>query len=355
MLMPNYKAGSYYIIDEISSQAQAWSEIIALLLQQREAIGELFAGIDAVIFTGCGSALNASFSAAPLFQILTGIPARAIPAAEIYLYPNAYLPNKNALAVLLSRSGKTTEVLRSLDFLQGKKIPCLGITCSADSPLAQDSDLALLLTPASERAVATTRSFTGMILAAQMLCAFVAKDASFIDELHRLPDLFSANQEKYHSLGKLIGTETALTRHAFVANGPLYGCARECQLKVKEMTLLPADAYPMFDFRHGPQSNVSPQMLVTVFLSDSAQSQETAFLRDMHNLGGVVWGICENSGEETHNYTHHLLELSSNLSELARLPLYLPAVQYMAYYRSLSLGLNPDEPQNLSYWINTLA
>jgi glucosamine--fructose-6-phosphate aminotransferase (isomerizing) len=48
-----------------------------------------------------------------------------------------------------------------------------------------------------------------------------------------------------------------------------------------------------------------------------------------------------------------VLELNSGLGELVRGPLYMPAVQYMAYYRSLSRGLNPDEPRHLSYWVDT--
>lgn len=351
--MSNYKAGSF-IFDEISSQGSAWAEIIPLILNQREAIRELFEGIDAVVFTGCGSGLNASYSAAPLFQILTGIPARSIPAAETYLFPDACLPGgKKHAAVLISRSGRTSEVLRSLDYFRERSFMTLGITCTADSPLAQGSDLCLLLTPVSEQAVATTRSLTGMILAAQLVSAIVAKDASYLDELFRLPEVFIANLEQYHALGKLIGEETRLARFAFVGNGPFFGCARECQLKVKEMTLLPADAYPMFDFRHGPQSNVSPRMLVTALLSDTAPQQEAAFLKDMFALDGIVWGICDKSDVNIKNATHYVLELNSNLSELARLPLYLPAVQYMAYYRALSLDLNPDEPHNLSYWIET--
>ena len=50
---------------------------------------------------------------------------------------------------------------------------------------------------------------------------------------------------------------------------------------------------------------------------------------------------------------NYVLELASGLSEWARAPLCLPAVQYMAYYRALSRGLNPDEPRNLSYWVDT--
>ena len=185
-----------------------------------------------MIFSGCGSGLNASFSAAPLFQILTGIPARAIPAAEITLYPSACLPSgKKTLAVLISRSGKTSEVLRSLDFLRAELLLTLGMTCTADSPLAQGSDLSLLLTPASEQAVATTRSLTGMILAVQLVSGIVAGDASYLDELHCLPDVFAANWENYHALGRSIGEESGLTRYAFVGNGPFYGCARESAAK----------------------------------------------------------------------------------------------------------------------------
>lgn len=351
--MSDYKA-RYAIFEEIHSQGQSWSELIPLIVNQRREIGKLFKGVEAVIFAGCGSGLNASFSAAPLFQKATGIFARAIPAAETYLYPDAFLPpGKKTLAVLLSRSGKTSEVVRSLEFFRENKIPTLGITCTPESPLAQRSDLALLLTPASERAVATTRSLTGMILAVQLISALVARDASFLEELYLLPEVFESNHEEYQAQGRRIGEDNRLTRYAFVGNGPLFGCARESQLKIKEMTLQPADAYPMFDFRHGPQSNVSPQMLVTVFMSDTAFQPEIAFTKDMHALGGVVWGICERANQALAGSTHHLLQLNSGLSEMARLPLYLPAVQYMAYYRALSLGLNPDTPQNLSYWIES--
>ncbi len=349
--MPNYKAGMY-LLDEISSQDRAWSELIPIVLEQRQAIHEISMGIENVIFTGCGSALNASLTAAPLFQMLTGISAIAIPAAETYLFPSAYMPpDKRTLVILLSRSGKTTEVLHSLDYFRRHKILTLGITCTSESPLALTSDLALALTPLTERAVATTRSLTGMILTVQLLSAIVAENASYLEQLQRLPEVFAAKKEEFHSLGKLIGEQDTLNRYAFVGNGPLYGCARESQLKIKEMTLLPADSYPMFDFRHGPQSNVSTQMLVTAFLSDTARQQETLFVKDMHSLGGAIWVICEQADKRLQTYAQHVLELKSNLSELARLPLYLPAVQYMAYYRALSLDLNPDEPRNLSYWV----
>lgn len=354
MEMPFQTINASFFYREISSQGQAWEKLIPLVMQRADAIREAFDGVDEVIFTGCGSGLNASYCGASMLQTLTGISARAIPAADCYLFPRSVLASgRQALAVLLSRSGKTTEVVRALDYLRSRRIRTIGITCTEDSPLATRSDLALLMTPVTERAVATTRSLTGMILTTQFLAALVSGDEAYLNELHHLPEVCQALVETCHNLGRLIGQRTDLTRYAFVGNGPFYGLARESQLKVKETVLLPADAYPLLDFRHGPQSNVDTDILVTAFLSDSAREEEVQFLRDMKSLGAVIWALCDRANDALRTETDHVLELNSGLSELARGPLYMPAVQYMAYYRSLSRGLNPDEPRYLSYWVDT--
>jgi len=349
--MPDYVSGMYSY-EEITSQGRAWAELIPLMTQYSNSILEIFNGIEEVVFTGCGSGLNAAFCGAPTFQALTGIPTRAIPAAEIYLFPTSVLNRgRKTLAVLLSRSGKTTEVVQAVDALRAMGVRTIGITCTPESPLASGSELALVLTPVEERAVATTRSLSGMILALQLLAAFVGGVQAYLDELLALPQICERRMPDFEDLGKRIGQRLDLERYAFVGNGPFYGVARECQLKVKEMALLPVDAYPLFDFRHGPQSNVNERMLVTAFISDSARAGEIQFLEDMRAFGGLTWAICERAGEGLQ--ADYILELNAGLSQFARPPLYLPAAQFMAYYRALSQGLNPDQPHQLSYWVDT--
>jgi len=353
--MSNYKAGSH-LYEEVSSQDQAWSELIPTVLGKRGELLDPFRGVETVIFTGCGSSLNASLAAAPVFQTLTGIQALAVPAADTYLYPKAFLPaRRRTLAVLISRSGKTTEVVNSLVSFRAKKAATLGVTVGSGSPLAIGSDLALVLPSLSEESVATTRSLTGLILALQVVAAVVARRDGFLQELQQLPGLFAARREELRALGEAVGRDLSHSRFAFVGNGPLFGCAREAQLKIKEMTLLPSDAYPLFDFRHGPQSNVGPGMLLTVFLSDTAREQELRFVRDMSSLGGALWVIGEKVEGDLGRYARHVLDFRCGLSEPARLPLTLPAVQFAAYYRALALGLDPDAPPNLSYWIQIPA
>jgi len=319
--MSDYKPGQF-IHDEITSQADAWAQLIPLVTEKADKIRKLFDGIDEVLLTGCGSGLNAAMSGVPILQTQTGISSREVPAAEVYLFPASVLvPKRRTLAILLSRSGETTEVLHALEYLREQEIRVLGITCSGDSPLASRS--------------------------------IVSEDKAYLSELQRLPVVCDPQMEAFHDLGKSIGENTDVMKYAFVGSGPFFGQAHESQLKIKEMVLLPADAYPTLDFRHGPQSNVDPQMLITVFLSDSASKEESKFIGDMKSLGGFTWVICDQADDQIRENADYFLEINSGLGELTRGVLYMPAVQYMAYYRSLSRGLNPDEPRNLSYWVDT--
>jgi len=353
--MTTYEPGTF-CYTEITSQGKVWNELIQLILNQSAAIQRIGEHSEEYLFVGCGSSLNASYTGAAIFQTLTNIPARAVPAAEVYLFPRSVLVNdRKTLAVLLSRSGKTTEILQALDYLRRYGVPTIGITCQGGSPLADHSDLGLVLAPANEQAVVTTRSLTGMIIAVQLIAAIISGNQNFIQEIQSLPEVCNVQMPVFDELGKTIGCHTDLTRYAFVGNGPFWGQSRECQLKVKEMTLQPADAYPMLDFRHGPQSTVDEWTLVTAMISDSARFQEIQFLRDMRTLKGVTWALCDRSDDTLRASASYVLELNSGLSELARGPLYMPAIQFMAYYRALTLGLNPDEPRNLSYWINTAS
>ena len=344
----------YASYGEIESQPEGWATVIQLLLGQGGAIREVFAGAEEVIFTGCGSGLNASLAAAPAFQAITRIPARPVAALELYKFPEYVLSaGRKTLVVLSSRSGQTTEVVDAMHYLHAQGIVTVGITCTQDSLLARESSLPLVLSGVTEQAVVTTRSLTGMILAAELMGALVGRDDSCLAALQKLPTVGKANMQACHDLGQQIGQREDLTRYAFVGNSHLFGIAHESQLKVKEMALLPSDSYPMLDFRHGPQSNVGSHMLVTAFLSDQAQDEEAQFLKDMRALGGVTWAICDRASRAVAENAEYVLEVDSGLGEIARSILYLPAVQFMAYYRAIASGLNPDAPHNLAYWIDT--
>ena len=52
--------------------------------------------------------------------------------------------------------------------------------------------------------------------------------------------------------------------------------------------------------------------------------------------------------EEDNNNADVVVELNSGLSDAARIPLYLPVIHMMGYYRAMAKGLDPDNPRHLT-------
>jgi glucosamine--fructose-6-phosphate aminotransferase (isomerizing) len=187
-----------------------------------------------------------------------------------------------------------------------------------------------------------------MVLALQLMASI--NDAALRQELSRLPEVGERLIDRAVSLGESLGNDIGIRKYAFIGSGPLYGIARECQLKVKEMTLLPSDCYPLMDYRHGPKSNVDESMLVTMLCSDSGRKWEQECAEELKKHGGQLLLMSDSPVGVSDTNSFYF---ESGLSEYARAILYLPVIQAMATYRALSLGMDPDNPKNLSYWVKT--
>jgi glucosamine--fructose-6-phosphate aminotransferase (isomerizing) len=216
--------------------------------------------------------------------------------------------------------------------------------------MSREADLSVVLTCCQEKSVCTTNSVTGMILALQWMAA--TNDKNFRAELEDLPELGEKLIAPSIALGEMLGNDDRINKYAFIGSGPFYGIARECQLKIKEMTLLPSDSYPLMDYRHGPNSNVDMHMLITMLCSDSGRQWERECADELMRYGGQLLVISNSPVLGKHTSE---LYLHCDLSEYARGPLYLPIVQSMAATKALRLGMDPDNPRNLSYWVKTKA
>jgi glucosamine--fructose-6-phosphate aminotransferase (isomerizing) len=342
------------ILAEIWHQPQAWAETIETVEARAIGLQLLFTGVDEVVFTGCGSGLNAALCMAPAWQYLTGVRARAVPAAEMVFFPETvFVPQDEYLVVAVSRSGATSETVLACERARTTGKKTLAVTCDPASPLAQIAAQTLALEAARELSVTTTQSLSSMILCGQVLSGIVARRDEYVEQLRRLPEFGKRLLEPSEVVGKAIAQNDSITKFAFVGSGPYLGLAREGQLKIKEMVLLPSDAYPMLDYRHGPKSNVDEHMLVTALLSDRTRAVEIEFLREMKGLRGHVLVVCDRADDELRATADHVAEMGSGLPDFVRDILYLLPIQFLAFYKSLRRGLDPERPQNLTYWVET--
>ncbi len=305
------------------------------------------------LFVGCGTSYHLAQAAATTLTNLVRVPARAVPASEILLFPNPTLSmGRNAvLPVLISRSGNTSEVLQVAEILRQRGIEFLAVTCDGNK-LARLTPRIVKL-PVDEHSTVMTASFTSMLLALQFIAAKFAGQEEFIRALHELPDALASLFDNYGLQVKEFAQQS-FENAAFLAQGPLYPIASEVSLKVMESSSTFAQYFYTLEFRHGPKSIVTDKVLVGTLLSDAGYVEESAVLQEMKELGGRTLAIANRITPEVAASADLAIELGLPVPELARLVVYVVWGQLLGSYLGLYKGLNPDTPRNLTRTV-TLA
>ena len=335
---------------EILSQGEVWrSTIQSMTVPQKGLKDWIRKPWDEVIFTGCGSTYYLSLSAAAIWQSITGIRARAVPASELWLFPEAVLTAGNKLLIAVSRSGETSETLHAVDKFEALDnedwlADWMAISCYGERELAQHAPFSLLAEDAHEQSVAQTRSFSSMYLLSQYTAGLAGDDNEFLANLALIPNAFERLIREYEPLANELAQNDDLQHFVFLGSGVYYGLACEAMLKMKEMSLSVSESFHFLEFRHGPKSMVTPSTLVIGLLNDNARSQEMKVLDELGNMGATILAI-DDSGEDIP--ADYVVAIQSGLKSLVRGPLLLPVLQLLAYYRSMKKGLNPDRPKNL--------
>jgi glucosamine--fructose-6-phosphate aminotransferase (isomerizing) len=271
---------------------------------------------------------------------MTGRVARAVPGGELLLNSQTVLTGRKTLLIAISRSGSTTETVRAVEQFKRQGCgPVLAITNYGDQPLAKMADVALVIEKGQEQSVAQTRSFASMYVAATALALLAAGRESERQAMRQLPEVGNRLMARYQDLSREIGENLAFDRFYFLGSGARYGLACEVNLKMKEMTLTHSEPFHFLEFRHGPMSMIQETAVVVGLVSEKNSSHEQAVLNEMQAKGGTIVSLGESEAQ---------IAFESGIPESARGVLYLPLLQWMAFYRSLAKGLNPDRPENLT-------
>ncbi len=339
-----------FTFQEIKSQPEIWELTINKICDHIE---ELKSRITInpktpFIVIGCGSTHYLAMHTASILR-LNGIFAIHAPSSDLVYYPLEQYPAGFHL-IPISRSGTTTETIWAINrykqmYTDGKVI---SITCAEDTPMISASDVKLVASDAIEKSVAQTRSFTSMMLLSQVLAGLLSENDQIIYNQKKLPDILRNILKIYRPMIEKIGRDLSIERIFYLADGPLYGVACEAMLKAKEMSCSWVEAYHTLEFRHGPMALVTDNTLVVGLISDSAGQAEYKVLRDMKKLGARTLAMVEDSSKIDVTGIDNIIELNSGLNEVDRTTAYLPLLQWLAYYRSIEKGLDPDNPVNLS-------
>jgi glucosamine--fructose-6-phosphate aminotransferase (isomerizing) len=328
--------------EEIYSQPESWISALEVLNKQRSSIQDLSQKeiYDQFIFTGCGSTYYLSLAAAALFQQMTGLPTRAFPASELWLYPrSSFISYGRTLLIAISRSGETTETLKACQFFNTRRRDSLmTMVCYPDSQLAKQGMLNLIFPSGMEKSVAQTRAFSTLYLGVVGLCTLWSGQIDLFKNLDSLPKIGQRLITDCESMAEHLGRNLDIDHVIFLGSGARYGLACELNLKMKEMSLTHSEAFHFLEYRHGPKAMVTRNTLVIGLICEENSTYEFSVLEDIRNLDCQVLSIGE---------SHTDISFMSKLEEVIRNVLYLPFGQMIAFNRSLAKNLDPDHPNNL--------
>lgn len=239
-----------------------------------------------VLITGMGASL---FSAIPLRYSLCaqGIDAVLIEAGELLHY--LHEGYRDALVIMVSRSGESVEIARLLSILSSRQ-KVIGVTNEPASLLASKADLSLFINSLSDEMVAI-QTYTCTLMMLHLLNAAVHDDLAssqqviegYLPQFERLTAASMANVQQWDSF---LAPQSPVH---LLARGLSTSSSNEGALLFNEVAKHPSVAMPIASFRHGPVELVDANFRGLVFAPESrTRDLNLALARDLNSFGGQV-------------------------------------------------------------------
>lgn len=339
---------STWMAREIHEQPAVLAQTLSSLRRRRPELRRLVAGTRSVLFFGRGSSRNAAVYGCYLAEAHAGVPSR-IEAPSLATRYRARLDLAGALAVVISQSGATQEMLEAAQWASACGARTLAITNDGASSLAEVADLALVTAAGPERAVPATKTYLSALGALLVLvCALSPEDGALGAWVPRLPGLVADLLTPALS-ERAMGVAAQLQGVAAVVvcgRGYTYGSALEISLKLAEAARLAAFGVSRADFQHGPLAMLSPRV-ATVLVAPS----RGPVLEEMGRFAQVAIEAGSRTlllgGDATLSRTCAGHLPGPDVPE-ALSPFFLaPAGQLLAEALARRLGLDPDRPAGL--------
>jgi glutamine---fructose-6-phosphate transaminase (isomerizing) len=300
-----------------------------------------------ILFIARGSSDNAAVYGQYLCSVRAGRLATLASPSVATAY-RAQVDLDGVLAVAVSQSGRTAEIVDTAAWARSCGARTVAITNNGASPLAAQADLALVTRAGEEQAVPATKTFTTQLAAVAVLGLALAGDRSGLDGLRAAPEAIErALGAAADASEALAGRLTYVQRLVVAARGYAYAVARELALKLEEACYVTALGLSYADLEHGPIAVVdasTPALLVAAARDEAMLGPMTALAVRCRDEGGHVYGI---GGDDAFAAACLATLPDPGLpAELSPLTLAVPG-QLLTEALARAKGIDPDRPRSL--------
>ncbi len=331
---------------EIEQQPAALRATLDSLMPRSGEAAALARDCRQVLFIARGTSDNAAVYGTYLLQAHAGMLA-TLASPSIATEYHSRLDLSGVLAVALSQSGATEEIVETLAWARDCGARTLAITNGGGSPLTQVADLAFVTLAGAELAVPATKTFTTQLAALAVLAIALGADldpgllATVPDEIERM---LAAPDDLEPMVADLAGASAGVV---VSGRGHAYAAALELALKLKEACYLHAMGLSWADLLHGPIAVVDANTPAIIVAADSGPALPGSIdlARRVVAAGAQAYAIGGGPGLAA---ASSLAVPGPRLPEwLAPLGLIVPG-QLLTEALSRRRGIDPDSPRGLS-------
>jgi glucosamine--fructose-6-phosphate aminotransferase (isomerizing) len=359
---------------EIAEQPEALRRTFDALLPQVGALEALGRETRQVLFIARGSSDNAAVYGQYLCSVHAGRLA-SLAAPSVATVYRADLDLRGVLAVGVSQSGATEEIVTTLEWARRCGARTAAVTNVAGSPLAEAADVPLITQAGTELAVPATKTYTTQLAALAVLALSIGKTrgaeaeeprdvvgagleapqgastvwteaGAGVEGLLAVPDAVEAMLEVAPAAEVLAERLTYVDTLVVSGRGFAYSTALELSLKLKETCYVTAVGLSYADLVHGPIAIVdadTPALLVAA-ASGPVLPEMTGLAGRVADAGADVYGI--GGDADFAAVCRSALPGPSLPEHLAPFALVVPG-QLLVEALARTKGLDPDAPRGL--------
>jgi glucosamine--fructose-6-phosphate aminotransferase (isomerizing) len=321
-----------------------------------------FKRFSSIKIAACGTSWHAGLAGKYMIEQLARVPVDVDYASE-FRYRDPVM-DENTLLLVISQSGETADTIAALREAKELGAKVLAICNVQGSMIVREADGTILTHAGPEIGVASTKAFTGQMVALYLLGLYLGQvrgtlskeEARFhAQELAELPVKLEHLLNNSDSIEELSKEFFRVTDFLYLGRGINFPVALEGALKLKEISYIHAEGYPAGEMKHGPNALIDERLPV-LFINTREEGNRASELRyekthsnivEVKAREGIVISVLTEGDTMSSMVSDHVIEIPAASDLLSPILSIIP-LQLLAYHIAVRRGCDVDQPRNLA-------
>ncbi len=321
-----------------------------------------FKRFSSIKIAACGTSWHAGLAGKYMIEQLARIPVDVDYASE-FRYRDPVM-DEDTLLLVISQSGETADTIAALREAKELGSKVLAICNVQGSMIVREADGTILTHAGPEIGVASTKAFTGQMVALYLLGLYLGqvrgalseKEARFhAQELAELPVKLEHLLNDSDGIEELSKEFFRSTDFLYLGRGINFPVALEGALKLKEISYIHAEGYPAGEMKHGPNALIDERLPV-LFINTREEGNRSSELRyekthsnivEVKAREGIVISVLTEGDSVSSVVSDHVIEIPAASDLLSPILSIIP-LQLLAYHIAVRRGCDVDQPRNLA-------